>query len=104
MTAVGSAAVHLFTFGAMGCVIPAMIVRIANGHTGRKVVFQPADKAVLWLMLAALGVRVLLPQIFPAQYLACIHAAATLWALAFAILAVRYIPILMQARIDGREH
>lgn len=104
ITAVGSVAVHLFTFGAMGCVIPAMIVRIANGHTGRKVVFQPADKAVLWLMLAALGVRIVLPQLFPAQYLACIHAAATLWAIAFAILAVRYIPILMQARIDGREH
>ena len=35
----GTVATHLFTFGAMGCVIPAMIVRIGNGHTGRKVVF-----------------------------------------------------------------
>lgn len=101
---VGSVSVHLFTFGAMGCVIPAMIVRISKGHTGRKVVFETADKAVLYIMLVALGVRIVLPQLAPALYLPWIHLAATCWLLAFGLLAYRTIPLLLQPRIDGREH
>ncbi len=101
---VGALSVHLFSFGAMGCIIPAMIIRISKGHTGRKVVFDALDRAVLYLMLTALLVRVMIPQLAPGAYLACIHAAATCWLLAFSILAWRYIPWLMQPRIDGREH
>lgn len=101
---VGSVSVHLFSFGAMGCVIPAMIVRIAKGHTGRKVVFDAADRAVLYVMLGALAIRVLLPQFFPGAYLLWIGLAAAGWALAFGTLAWRYIPLLMRPRIDGREH
>ncbi|PKO34322.1 MAG: NnrS family protein [Betaproteobacteria bacterium HGW-Betaproteobacteria-7] len=101
---IGSVSVHLFTVGAMGCVIPAMIIRISKGHTGRKVVFDGLDRAVLYLMLATLLARVGLPQVFPAAYLGWIHLSAGLWSAAFAILAWRYIPILMRPRIDGREH
>ena len=101
---IGSVSVHLFTFGAMGCVIPALIMRISKGHTGRKVVFDGLDRAVLYVMIAALAIRIVVPQFAPGAYLACIHAAATCWLLAFGILAWRYIPLLMQARIDGREH
>jgi uncharacterized protein involved in response to NO len=101
---VGSVSVHLFTFGAMGLVIPAMIIRIAKGHTGRKVVFDGGDKAVLIIMLIALVDRVVVPQFAPAAYLGWIHLAATCWLAAFGTLAWRYIPILMQPRIDGREH
>ena len=101
---IGSVSVHLFTFGAMGCVIPAMIMRISKGHTGRKVVFDGLDRAVLYVMIVALVMRIVVPQIAPGAYLACIHAAATCWLLAFGTLAVRYIPILLQPRIDGREH
>ncbi len=101
---VGSVSVHLFTFGAMGCVIPAMIVRISKGHTGRKVMFDGVDKATLYIMLLGLIVRVVVPQFAPGVYLGCIHAAATCWLLAFGILAGRYIPMLMQPRVDGRIH
>lgn len=101
---VGTVSVHLFTFGAMGLVIPAMIVRIANGHTGRKVVFTRYDKAVLWIMILALGLRVLGPQLAPAAYLRWLDLAATCWLLAFGLLGWRYIPRLFQARIDGKEH
>jgi uncharacterized protein involved in response to NO len=101
---VGSVSVHLFTFGAMGCVIPAMIIRISKGHTGRKVVFEGPDRAILYIMLGALIVRIVAPQIAPAGYLAWIHLSATCWLVAFGILAWRSIPMLMQPRIDGREH
>ena len=101
---IGSVSVHLFTFGAMGSVIPAMIMRISKGHTGRKVVFDGLDRAVLYIMLVALVVRVVVPQFAPGAYLGCIHAAATCWLLSFGIIAWRYIPMLMQPRIDGKEH
>lgn len=101
---VGSVSVHLFTFGAMGAVIPAMIIRISKGHTGRKVVFDGVDRAVLYIMLLALVVRVVLPQLAPAAYLGWIHLAATCWLLAFAILAWRVVPMLLRPRLDGREH
>ncbi|NTV71648.1 MAG: NnrS family protein [Azonexaceae bacterium] len=101
---VGSVSVHLFTFGAMGAIIPAMIIRIAKGHTGRKVVFDGGDRLILYIMLLALAFRVLLPQLVPAAYLGWIHAAATCWLLAFGLLAWRVVPMLWRPRIDGREH
>ena len=101
---VGSVSTHLFTFGAMGLIVPAMIVRISRGHTGRKVVFEATDKAVLWLMIGALALRVVVPQAFPAAYLLWVSLAAAGWAIAFALLAWRVLPYLLAPRIDGREH
>lgn len=58
----------------MGLIIPAMLIRISKGHTGRKMVFDTLDKFVLWVMM-----------------------------LAFVLLAWRYISFLFQPRIDGKE-
>ena len=101
---IGSAALHLFTFGAMGCVIPAMLLRIARGHTGRPVAFALGDRALLHLTLVALLCRVLLPQLLPAAYPLWIALAALLWAVVFAGLGWRIVPLLWRPRIDGREH
>lgn len=101
---VGTLTVHVFTFGAMGLVIPAMLIRISKGHTGRKVVFEPADKGVLWIMVAGFVVRNLAPQVAPGAYLDWIALSAACWFAAFAILAWRYIPFLLSPRIDGKEH
>jgi uncharacterized protein involved in response to NO len=101
---VGTVAVHLFTVGVMGTILPAMIVRISKGHTGRIVVFEPADKAALWIMIAGLFARVVLPQLLPAGYMMFLHLAATCWLVAFVILLFRYLPFLLAPRIDGREH
>ncbi len=101
---VGTLPLHVFTFGAMGLVIPAMILRIAKGHTGRKVVFAPGDKAVLWIMIAAFAIRTAAPQLWPAAYLRWIELAAVAWFAAFALLAWRTLPFLLQPRVDGKEH
>ncbi len=101
---VGQFSIHLFALGGMGLIIPAMLIRICNGHTGRKVVFTALDKTVLWIMLAALGFRVLAPQFAPAHYLRWLEIAAAGWLIAFGLLAWRYIPYLLQPRLDGREH
>jgi len=101
---VGSLSVHVFTFGAMGLIIPSMMVRISLGHTGRKVVFDRGDRLVIWVMLLAFLVRIVLPQVFPVAYSHWIHLAAGAWMLAFTILGVRLTPRLLAPRIDGREH
>ncbi len=101
---VGSLSVHLFTFGAMGAVIPSMLIRISKGHTGRKVVFDRLDKTVLYIMLLALTIRVIAPQLFPAAYVLWIQLSAVCWFTAFGTLAWRYIPFLLQPRVDGKEH
>jgi len=101
---IGSLPMHVFTFGAMGLIIPAMLIRIVNGHTGRKVVFDRLDKTVLWIMIAGFVIRIVVPQIDPANFLRWIDLAAACWFSCFAILGWRYIPYLLQARVDGREH
>ena len=81
-----------------------MIIRISKGHTGRKVVFEGHDRAILYIMLGALIVRIAAPQIAPAGYLVWIYLSATCWLVAFGLLAWRTVPMLLQPRIDGREH
>ncbi|MBS3916672.1 MAG: NnrS family protein [Sulfuritalea sp.] len=101
---VGSVSTHLFTFGVMGLIIPAMIMRISRGHTGRKVAFDAVDRGVLWIMILALVLRVIAPQLAPAAYLLWTQLAAACWFIGFATLAWRIIPMLFQARVDGKEH
>ena len=93
---VGALSVHLFTFGTMGLIIPAMMVRIAKGHTGRPVVFDLVDKAALGLMFLAFLARVVLPQLFPAEYVQLLWAAALCWSACFSLIAVRITPLVLQ--------
>lgn len=101
---VGSVAAHLFTVGVLGTIMPAMIVRIAKGHTGREVVFEPADKLVLWIMIAGLAARVVAPRLHPGGYAMWLHLAAGCWLAAFLVLCWRYTPFLLAPRVDGKEH
>ncbi|MCF8149504.1 MAG: NnrS family protein [Burkholderiaceae bacterium] len=101
---VGALSVHVFALGVMGLIIPAMLIRIASGHTGRKVVFGWMEKLVLWIMMAAFLLRVLAPQVYPEAYAVWLLLAASGWFSGFAILAWRLIPFLLQARVDGKEH
>ncbi len=101
---VASVSAHVFTFGVMGLIIPAMLIRISKGHTGRKVVFDTLDKLALRVMILAFVFRIIAPQVYPAGYTLWIYLAAACWFACFAMLAWRYIPLLMQPRIDGKEH
>lgn len=100
----GTVTVHLFSVGAMGLILPAMIVRISKGHTGRPVVFDRGDRTVLWIMIAGLALRVVAPQVHPAGYTIWLALAAGCWFSAFGLLAWRYAPFLLTPRADGKEH
>jgi uncharacterized protein involved in response to NO len=99
-----SLSIHVFTFGAMGLIVPAMLMRISQGHTGRKVVFGLADKLVLWIMMLAFVLRIAAPLFATASYTLWIASAAACWFAAFALLAWRYISMLLKARVDGKPH
>jgi len=99
-----SLSMHVFTFGAMGLIIPAMLIRITRGHTGRPVVFDTRDKRVLWGMMAAFVFRLIAPLFDPADYTRWILLAALCWLASFTLLAWRYLPFLFQARVDGKEY
>ena len=101
---VGAVSTHVFGLGVMGLIIPAMLIRIAKGHTGRKVVFEPIDKGVLWVMIAGFVLRVVAPQFYPQAYALWLVLAACGWLAGFGILAWRLTPMLLQARVDGKEH
>ena len=101
---IGTVSVHVFTFGAMGWIIPSMLIRIAKGHTGRKPVFDALDKLTLWIMILAFVLRIIAPQIYPAGYSYWIALSAACWFACFTILAWRYLPFLVQPRVDGKEH
>lgn len=100
----GAASKHVFTLGAIGLIAPAMIIRISNGHTGRKVHFNRWDKSALYLMIAALLFRVIVPFFMPSAYITELALTALCWLFAFGIIGYRYIPMLMKPRIDGRLH
>lgn len=101
---VGTLPTHVFTFGTMGLIIPAMFTRIANGHTGRPVRFGPVERAVLWLMVLGFVARVVAPQVVPGAYRELVWLAAGCWMLGFAVVGVRITPLLLAERVDGREH
>jgi uncharacterized protein involved in response to NO len=99
-----SVSIHFFTFGAMGLIVPAMLIRIVKGHTGRKVAFDHYDKIVLWVMIAAFMFRIVAPEMYPTIYARWLAISAACWAGAFSTLAWRYIPFLLAPRIDGKAH
>lgn len=100
----GTISIHVFTFLCMGLVIPSMIVRICQGHTGRKPDFATSDKIAISLIFVSAIFRILLTLIFPGHYSDWIMAAGLLWSIAFMILGIRLIPFVLAKRIDGKVH
>lgn len=101
---VGALSVHVFTFICMGVVIPAMIIRIAQGHTGRKLLFTRLDRIALSSMIVGAFFRLIMPQIQPQAYMTWLALAGIGWSLCFALIGYRLIPFMLQPRIDGKEH
>ncbi|MEH6587019.1 MAG: NnrS family protein [Halioglobus sp.] len=96
-----SQALHALTVGAIGMMILAMISRVSLGHTGRPLVVGPVMVfAYVALALAAL-LRVGGP-VWLQDYRAVVVGTAALWAMAYGLFVIVYLPILARPRPDGR--
>lgn len=101
---VGTLSTHVFTFACMGIIIPSMLIRICQGHTGRKLVFTTSDRIAIGVMGLATFFRVVATQLWPAAYTEWITLAGIGWAMCFALVGIRLTPFLWKARLDGRTH
>jgi len=96
--------VHAFTIGGIGLVTIGMMSRVSLGHTGRDVFNPPA--VVFWIFLSLLlaaVVRVVFPLIYMELYVYWIGLSQLLWLIAFVIFVIVYAPMLLTARVDGRD-
>ncbi len=96
-------ALHAFAYGGIGMITSGMMARVSLGHTGNNV-FNPPKILHLVFALIFTGaiVRVILPIFLGQYYLQLIGLSQALWISAFLILFIRYAPMLIKARVDGR--
>jgi uncharacterized protein involved in response to NO len=80
----------------------AMMMRSSLGHTGRALRASGMDMAAFLLLQLAAILRVIVDLLPADSYRLTIVASGTLWVLAFGIFLLRYVPMLLQPRIDGR--
>ena len=86
----------------IGGLIIGMMTRTALGHTGRMLVAGPVETSAYVLIQLAVLVREASLLFVPLWAIAGINVAGSLWALAFGLYFVRYLPLLARARPDGR--
>lgn len=101
---VGALSVHVFSFLCMGVVIPGMLIRICQGHTGRKLIFTSSDRWAISSIFIASFFRLVLTQIQPSHYQKWILISGLGWMLCFTLIGFRLVPFLFQPRIDGKVH
>jgi uncharacterized protein involved in response to NO len=96
--------VHAYTVGGIGMLTIGMMSRVSLGHTGRSVFEPPA--IVFWSFAALLlGVvfRVVFPLFNMELYIYWIGISQVFWMISFAVFVYAYAPMLLSARVDGRD-
>jgi len=98
-----SAATHALTAGAIGGLTLGMMTRTARGHTGLPLQSGNLETAAFLLVQSGAIVRVFGPLLMPGWYLQTIMVSGALWTIAFALFTLKFWPILIHPRIDGRS-
>ncbi len=94
------AAIHALTAGAFSTMILAVMSRASLGHTGRQLQADRITTAAYHLVLCGALLRVAAP--FLAAEATLLAVGGLLWATGFLVFALRYLPILVLPRPDGR--
>ena len=97
-----SAPTHALTVGAIGVLILGMTSRVSMGHTGRMLTVPRSMTVAYALLSLAALVRAVGPLVLPSAYMAELVLSGTLWAAAFGVFTVVYLPILTSPRTDGK--
>lgn len=98
----GPFAIHALTVGAIGGLTLGMMTRTSRGHTARPLVADGYELTCFLLIQLAAGVRVFGGLLHPALYEASVQLSGLLWAAAFSLFTVRYWPVLIRPRLDGK--
>jgi len=94
---------HLLTVGATGGLIISMITRTALGHTGRLLRTGWLELICYLLLQCAIVLRVLpLLGIAASAYIPLMWASSLAWAGCFGLYLIKYVPILIRPRVDGK--
>lgn len=97
------AALHAWTVGGIGLFTLGMMARVAWGHTGRNIAEPPSLIGMMFiLMLLSAVVRVVFPIFNEEHYIMWIAISQTFWIAAFSLYLVRYLPVLISPRVDGK--
>ncbi len=97
-----SAGIHALAAGAIAGMILAMTTRATLGHTGRRLHADRWTLAIYLLIFGAAVARVA-AVLAPGTYLVLLAAGGGLWLTAFAVFLLRYGPMLVMPRADGRR-
>lgn len=95
-----SAWIHALTAGAFTSLMVAMMMRSTLGHTGRTLDASKADVLIFLMLQLAAICRVLAGIVADHRTMTII--AGVLWIVAFAVFLVRYVPMLVSRRADGK--
>jgi uncharacterized protein involved in response to NO len=94
---------HALAYGAFGTMILAVMTRASLGHTGRPLVVKRSIAVAYALLTLGALLRVFGGAWTPEYYLMTLTASGLAWSAAFLIFVWVYGPILMSARLDGRQ-
>lgn len=97
----GLAPLHALTMGFLGGLLFAMATRVICGHGGIPVVADRLAWSLFWILQVAVLLRVA-ASAGTAHASALSAAAALVWSGVWIVWAVRYLPVLVQPRRDGR--
>jgi uncharacterized protein involved in response to NO len=97
-----SVATHALTAGAIGGLTIGMMTRTTRGHTARPLLADRFDVACYLCILAAALVRVAVPLVAPGATVGAAMLSGWLWACGFGLFTLRYAPMLLRPRLDGK--
>lgn len=92
--------VHVIAMGGLSVLIIGMITRTALGHLGRALTLDRWMLGSLWLMLAAVALRLL--ALLPSAWAhGLLEGAAVCWIGAFSLFIWRFAPLMVRPRPDA---
>lgn len=92
---------HALGIGAMASLMLGMMTRSALGHTGRALKAGPVEIAIYAAITLAALTRIC-AGLHAEFQIPLLCAAGILWEAAFGLFLVRYVPILLRPRADGK--
>lgn len=96
-------ALHVLTIGCLGIITLGMMTRVSYGHTGRNLHKPPKLLGPIFVLLVlAVIVRSLLPILGVLSHFNGMLLSGGLWALAFLLFTIRYLPVWFKPRVDGQ--